>query len=351
MTTLLDPSGLSIATLGVSSGEAWDDHVRQHGGHLLQSWRWGEFKRRHGWDAERVFVAADGQLGMAQVLFRHVGPFSIGYIPRGPVVSASNAGIARNLFGAVDQTCQAKRALHLIVEPDGPLPYCGRFKTEGFVRGPEHFQPARTVHVPLADDEELLRRMHTKTRYSVRLAQRRGVRIARQEITDQAMSLFYGLLLDTSLRNAFGIHDVNYYSDFLRIFEGDAVLLFAFVDDRLAAGLIAAKFGQEAIYMYGASSTEHRAHGAAFLLQFEAMRWARAAGCLRYDLWGIPVLDPDKTAADSDRIAATRGEDGRGLYRFKVGFGGYTVTYPVTLERRYRPVLSFIARRRYGRHD
>jgi lipid II:glycine glycyltransferase (peptidoglycan interpeptide bridge formation enzyme) len=109
--------------------------------------------------------------------------------------------------------------------------------------------------------------------------------------------------------------------------------------------LIAARFGPEAIYMYGGSSTEHRAHGAAFFLQFEAMRWAREVGCTRYDLWGIPAEDPISTAERGGRVAGTRGDDWRGLYKFKIGFGGEVVSYPPTLERRYRPFLAYFARR------
>src|SRR5262249_2720685 len=131
---------------------------------------------------------------------------------------------------------------------------------------------------------------------------------------------FYELLTDTSQRNEFGIHEERYYADFLRTFGDDAVLLFALVDGVRAAGLIAAKFGNEAIYMYGGSSTQHRAHGAAFRLQFEVMRWAREAGCVRYDLWGIPAGDPPSTGEAGSRVATTRGDDWRGLYKFKVGF-------------------------------
>ena len=94
----------------------------------------------------------------------------------------------------------------------------------------------------------------------------------------------------------------------------------------VAAGLIAAKFNEEAIYMYGASSTEHRAHGGAFALQFEAMRWARDHGAVRYDLWGIPKVDPVSTSEDDmKRVAGTRGSDWRGLFKFKTGFGGEIV--------------------------
>jgi lipid II:glycine glycyltransferase (peptidoglycan interpeptide bridge formation enzyme) len=202
--------------------------------------------------------------------------------------------------------------------------------------------------VPLLTDDELLAQMHQKTRYSVRLAQRRGVVVDRAEFTPENIDLFYGLLMDTSERNEFGVHSRQYYADFLDIFGSDALMLIGKIDDNAGAGLVAARFGNEAIYMYGGSSTEHRAHGAAFLLQFEAMRWARGAGCTHYDLWGIPEDDPAPTIEHGDRISGTKGEDWRGLYRFKTGFGGEIVSYPPTLERRYRPILSRLVRSRYG---
>jgi len=67
---------------------------------------------------------------------------------------------------------------------------------------------------------------------------------------------------------------------------------------------------------------------------------------LRYDLWGIPKVDPVSTSEeDMQRIAGTRGSDWRGLFKFKTGFGGEVVTYPSTLERRYHRALAFAARR------
>jgi lipid II:glycine glycyltransferase (peptidoglycan interpeptide bridge formation enzyme) len=206
------------------------------------------------------------------------------------------------------------------------------------------------VKVPLLSDAELLAQMHQKTRYSVRLAERRGVELIRRDAAPDAVATFYDLLEDTSSRNEFGIHSRAYYADFLEIFEDDALLLFANVDGIPAAGLIAAKFNDEAIYMYGASSTEHRAHGGAFALQFEAMRWAREHGAVRYDLWGIPKEDPVTTSLDDHkRVAGTRGSDWRGLFKFKTGFGGEIVSYPPTLERRYQKALSLAARRFYDR--
>ncbi len=335
---------MTFGAIDLPTAEVWDEWISRLGGHLLQSWRWGEFKSAHGWTVVRVAVGPDRPAAMAQVLFRQRGPFEIAYIPRGPAHDGRSQEAMRELLRQIDEVCRRRRTLYLIVEPDRGMPFTGSIKQEGFVRGPEHIQPSRTVKVPLLDDDALLAQMHQKTRYSVRLAQRRGVMVETVEPDDGNILSFYELLLDTSARNDFGIHDQSYYSDFLRTFGRDSVLMFANVDGERAAGLIAARFGAEAIYMYGGSSSVHRAHGAAFFLQFEAMRWARLSGSTVYDLWGIPKEDQVAAIDPGEQIAGSKGDDWRGLYKFKVGFGGTIVTYPSTLERRYHPYLGFIAR-------
>jgi lipid II:glycine glycyltransferase (peptidoglycan interpeptide bridge formation enzyme) len=200
------------------------------------------------------------------------------------------------------------------------------------------------VKVPLLDDQALLEQMHPKNRYNIRLAQRRGVVVECGGGDTASLAAFYDLLCDTAQRNAFGIHGKAYYADFMRIFGERALMLFGLVDGTIAAGMIAARFGEEAIYMYSASSTAARANGAAFLLQYEAMRWARDYGCRRYDLWGIPE-DPRPEELKGGRMPATHGEDWRGLHNFKVRFGGEIVRYPASMERRYWPLLAVAARR------
>ena len=344
---MTEPASLENGTL-VSSPSLWDAALYALDGHLLQSWHWGEFKSRHGWDVERVATADETGRGMAQILIRRRGPFGTAYIPRGPALSPGAIPVGSQLFHLIDGICQRRRCLNVVIEPNQIMPFTGTFKEHGFVRGPSHFQPSRTVIVPLLNDDALLGQMHQKTRYSIRLAHRRGVEVRRTLVSDESVDTFYRLLRETSERNEFGIHGVDYYGDFLRTFGDSALLLFALVDNQAAAALISARFGRGAIYMYGASSTTHRAHGAAFALQFEAMRWAREHDCTTYDLWGIPDEDPATTQGNGDRVAATRGDDWRGLYKFKVGFGGDVVRLPPTLERRYRPVLSVAARRLYS---
>jgi lipid II:glycine glycyltransferase (peptidoglycan interpeptide bridge formation enzyme) len=333
-----------------ASRSEWDDLVLASGGHLLQTWRWGEFKSKFGWSVDRILVRGRSGHAMAQVLFRQKFGLSIGYIPRGPIVPDNDIEAIRNLAKALDKTARRRRALKVIVEPNLELPEAV-VNLQPLSVGPEHIQPSRTVKVDLRDDDGLLQQMHQKTRYNVRMAQRRGVIALRMKPTDEAVSVFYGLLQDTSSRNTFSIHDEAYYREFLRTFGDDAVLLFASVEDRPVAGVIAVSCGEEAIYMYGASSTQHRAHGAGFYVQFEAMRWARDRGCKRYDLWGIPDKDPESSAVDGGgRIAGTSSDDWRGLYEFKTRFGGQIIDYPAPLEKRYVPVLAALANRFQQRH-
>lgn len=328
------------------AADLWDERLKSLNGHLLQSWRWGAFKERHGWQAERILIEDTAGTAMAQVLYRSRMGMSIGYIPRGPAMAGNPEVLWNLLIDHIDDLARRHRAILTLIEPDGSLGLSGTFRQHRVVAGPAHLQPGRTVSIPLLDDDGILKQMHQKTRYNVRLADRRGVSIERHHVEPAAVDAFYNLMGDTAVRNEFNIHSREYYADFLDILGDDAVLLFArLAGGELAAVLVAAAFGNDGIYMYGASSTEHRADGAAFAMQFEAMKWARERGCTHYDLWGIPEQDPDSVKSDGDgAIAGTRGEDWRGLYRFKTGFGGEIVSYPPMVERRHVPVLPWLAR-------
>jgi peptidoglycan pentaglycine glycine transferase (the first glycine) len=302
--------------------EDWDGAIRALDGSWLQSWQWGEYRRGQGWQVERIRVDSRHGVGRAQVLFRRLGPVSIAHVPRGPLLAGDGPGVFAELVAGLDAVCRQHRAVNLIIEPDQPLPQPG--VDGGFTRWPRHFHPDRTVKVPLLADDALLAQMHHKTRYKIRLAQRRGVTVVQRAADDDAaFATFYRLLQDTAQRNGFPIHPPSYYADFLRVFENDAALLFAQVGGTAVATLITVRFGNEAIYVHGGSSSEHRTDGATFFLQYEAMRWARAHRCQRYDLWGIPT---------------------GGLQQFKIGFGGDVIAYAPPLERRYRPLLAWLAR-------
>jgi lipid II:glycine glycyltransferase (peptidoglycan interpeptide bridge formation enzyme) len=264
------------------------------------------------------------------------------------VHATDDAAVWDELWSVIDRWAKKHRVLTIIVEPDGEAPSAAP-RGIALTAGPEPIQPARTVKTLLRDDDGLMAQMHAKTRYNVRMAKRRDVQCRPADHSEDSVAVFYGLLQDTASRNAFAVHEAAYYREFLRLFDDDALLMFAEIEGRVAAGVIAVVFGGEAIYMYGASSTRDRANGAGFLIQYEAMRWARGRGATRYDMWGIPEYDPDSTVSESgDRLASSHGGDWRGIYEFKTRFGGDIVSYPRPIERLYHPLLTSLARRFYN---
>lgn len=321
----------------------WNVALQRMGGDLLQSFEWGAFKQRHGWSVSRVRIETSDGEGMAQVLIRQRGPFSVAYLPRGPAISGGPE-TAAGLLTAIDSVCARYRAALLVIEPRHPLPSAWVEQEMGFASGPRSFQTSRTVKVPLLDDASLLDQMRKDTRYNVSYARRRGVAVERASLEKDEIKVFHQLLQETSMRNGFGIHGYAYYDEFLREFGDHAILLFSRVEGEVSAALIAARCGEEGRSMYAASSTNQRGRGDTALLRFEAMRWARDQGCTQFDLGGIAPETSPRTGRENDKRSRL---DSRleGIHQFKTGFGGEVVAYPSTVSRGYRPVMAWIIRR------
>lgn len=334
----------SIRARHVSDRADWDAAISVLGGSVLQTWQWGEFKSLHGWEPVRIAVENRGKpVAAAQVLVRSIGPFTVLYAPRGPVVSdqTSPAELA-TLTLAIDDLALQRRSVVAFVEPDAPISGLTGQGQLGWQPSPIELQPSRTIKVPVSgSDDELLEAMKSKTRYNIRLAGRRGVSI--REASVDEIPEFYEILEETSSRDDFGIHSIEYYADMIDAFGEDAALLVAEFDGSIVAGAIILKHQNEAIYMFGASSRHAQRHMPTHLLQFEAMKWARKRGCERYDLWGIPPTDTPPDEASEDDINVRSGL--WGVYRFKQGFGGDISIYPGVHERVYQPGLVNLWRR------
>jgi len=187
--------------------------------------------------------------------------------------------------------------------------------SRGWQLSSEQIQFRNTILIDLTrEEDELLMAMKSKTRYNVRLAERRGVEVRLGGPTD--LPLFYEMYVETSSRDEFIIRPFAYYRHAWQAFiEANLAHLFIAEYEGLPlAGLILFRFGNKVWYMYGASRDLHRNMMPNHLLQWEAMRWAKAQGCTVYDMWGAPdVLD------ESDPMW--------GVYRFKEGFGGQFVRH------------------------
>jgi peptidoglycan pentaglycine glycine transferase (the first glycine) len=156
--------------------------------------------------------------------------------------------------------------------------------------------------------------MKQKTRYNIRLAERKGVVLRIGALED--LATLYKIYAETSVRDGFVIRDEGYYRTVWQTFmsseEPTCEPLIAEVEGGLVAAIVVFYFAGRAYYVYGMSRNAHREKMSAYLLQWEAMKRANAKGCNVYDLWGAPdVFD------GSDSMW--------GVYRFKEGFGGKVV--------------------------
>jgi len=293
----------------------WNLYLEEHpNGHILQSGEWGELKAAFGWQAIRV---VNGNAGV-QILLRSLPlGFTLAYLPK--PISLGNF----QLLGEVDALCRARSSIMLKVEPDiweldsGVNSMNAGSYLIGFQTSPHAIQPLRTILVNLrGTEEDILSRMKQKCRYNIRLAEKKGVIVrAWNDIVG-----FHNLMKMTGGRDGFGVHSIEYYKRAYELFHpsGKVEMLVAEFEGKPIAALMVFSRGKRAWYLYGASSDEERNRMPAYLLQWEAMRWAKSRGAEEYDLWGIP----DEEAATLETQFESRSDGLWGVYRFKRGFGG-----------------------------
>jgi len=345
------PVNSSLRLITIEQQHLWDAYISDcPSGHLLQSWGWGELKASAGWHPVRFALwdtQRDQMVAAAQVLRRtlHHIPLKAGhlaYIPKGPVFDWSSQDVSdliRTFFSLLHANLVHHGALTLQTEfaceletPENKL-LIHDLHTMNF-RRVQSIQPGRTIVLDLAPDEDtLLANMKEKWRYNIRLAGRKGVQIRVAE-TVEDVEKWYGLLQTTSIRDQFGIHTLEFYMRAWQIFtlREQARLLLAHHNGQLLAGIFVGLMSKQAVYLYGASSNEQRQLMPNYLLQWEAIRWAKQAGAATYDFWGIPDTDDQSEAM-------------AGVYRFKSGWGGSIVRFSGNYECIYHPLTMRLVRK------
>lgn len=279
------------------------------GHHVLQTWEWGQFKRRWGWTPRYLLSPAHD--AAALVLRRTISPLNLNllYVPKGPALDYANAATVDRVLGDLIEVARRERAIFIKIDPDLPAADQLILRDRGWRFSAEQIQFRNTMLIDLTPaEDQLLAAMKPKTRYNVRLAEKKGVVIRSGTLAD--LDLLYAMYAETAQRDGFIIRPLDYYRDVWGRFiqSGLGQPLLAQVDGDVVAGLILFHFADRAWYMYGMSRNVHRDKMPNYLLQWAAMRWAKARGCTRYDLWGAP---DELTEADSMW----------GVYKFKEGLG------------------------------
>ena len=350
--------------------------------HFLQTYEWGQVKAKYGWSPLHAVWTDDGKLSMledidhrslntdrclaaALILKRQIlrngfaARLSILYSPKGPLLDWTNGTLRSRVLNDLQSIARKQGAIFLKMDPDVVL---GRgipsreddlidrdghhlrseLKQRRWRSSSDQIQFKNTVLVDLTQsEEELLARMKQKTRYNIRLAERKGVTL--RVGTRKDFDMLYKMYAETSVRDGFVIRDEGYYQIVWQTFLANespsisnlqsptlaphasagvtthqlpslpsAEPLIAEVDHEPVAALFVFYFAGRAYYVYGMSRAAHREKMPTYLLQWEAMKRARTKGCTVYDLWGAPdVFD------ESDSMW--------GVYRFKEGLGGTVV--------------------------
>jgi len=338
--------------------------------HFLQTYEWGQVKAKYGWEPVYLVWDRDGKMrdiksgsdlsslafypsAAALVLKRKIlsagfaARLSVLYAPKGPLLDWANEPLRSRVLDDLQSFAKRQGAIFLKLDPDvqvatgvpaseenvinpqGQL-FISLLKRRGWQYSNDQIQFRNTVLIDLqASEEEMLTRMKQKTRYNIRLAEKKGVTLRVGTVGD--LPMLYRMYAETSVRDGFVIRDEGYYRTVWETFMGSTAStgnsqvpafkyfdfpscepIIAEVDHEPVAAIFVFYFAGRAYYVYGMSRNAHREKMPTYLLQWEAMKRAKAHGCTTYDLWGAPdVFDK------SDSMW--------GVYRFKEGLGGKVV--------------------------
>lgn len=289
---------------------AWNALVRRFAppfGGFLQSWEWGEFQSSLGREVTRLHEERDGKTMLAQVVTLPL-PFRAEYasVSKGPLGDMPKSTVTKVLREAFPD------AAFVRYEPS----------RDGARLQVKEAQPATTSRVDLTRGwDTVLVEMKQKTRYNVRLAEKKGVTVRLTGV--ECFDDFVRLLEQTAVRDAFSLHPNDYYQSMLEHLQsGELRVFLAFADyqGRPIAASLMLDWHDERIYLHGASSNLHRNVMAPYMLHAFLMQEAMEKGLKVYDFWGVAP------------IGSSESHPWFGVTRFKLGFGGETVRMPGTFD-------------------
>jgi lipid II:glycine glycyltransferase (peptidoglycan interpeptide bridge formation enzyme) len=329
--------------------------------HFLQTYEWGQVKAKYGWIPYYAVWTDDGKFHNSQtadnwslntghcvaaclILKKQIlnrgfaARLSILYAPKGPLLDWDNVPLRNRVLNDLQVFAKKQGAIFLKIDPDIVLgrgvpnsegevkenngqAASAELSRRGWVYSSDQIQFRNTVLIDLsATEEEMLARMKPKTRYNIRLSEKKGISVRVGTVDD--LPMLYKMYAETSIRDGFVIRDENYYMTVWKLFMSNlerltfnvpfCIPLIAEAENEPVAAIFLFMFAGRAYYVYGMSRNLHREKMPTYLLQWEAMKRAKVSGCDAYDLWGAP-----ETFDESDSMW--------GVYRFKEGLGGEVV--------------------------
>ena len=302
--------------------------------HFMQSSLWANIKKENGWKPHYLVWQKNEEIifAGAMVLERKISFFrficlKIHYVPKGPLFISTNEGDLNQVLSDLTSFSRQNKGIFIKIDPDlifdteGEISDTGfklnintkykeKIKSQSWIEASEQIQFKNTIIIPLdKPSDQILMGMKQKTRYNIRLSEKKGVKVRIGEKAD--LENLYHLYAETAIRDNFVIRSQEYYlnvwSQFME--AGYCEPIIAEFEGEILAAVIIYFFAGKAYYIYGMSSEKRRNLMATYLLQWKAILRAKEKNCKYYDLWGAP-----EEISESDRMW--------GVYKFKIGFGG-----------------------------
>ena len=315
--------------------EAYNQRVT----HPLQSFVWGEFREKTGIKVIRQGIDTNNKLIDGFQLTIHKiphTPWNIGYLPKGSMPTGEIIKTLKRI-GKEENCVFIQLEPNVIRTPDTKYEILNTY----CIPSAHPLFTKYTMVLDLRQSEgDLLKRMHNKTRYNIRVAEKHGVTV-REDNTDSAFKRYLELTRETTGRQGFFAHTERYHRLMWETLrpnntQGEtkntnnqltAHLLTATYNEKILVTWIVFVFHDTLYYPYGASSSDNREVMASTAMMWETIRWGKKNGLTKFDMWGALGLDPDPK------------DPWYGFHRFKQGFGPELVEFIGSYDLVIHPTL------------
>lgn len=290
--------------------------------HPLQTFEWGQFRKKTGLEVYRRGEIANNKINNAYQITVHKTPnfpYLIGYFPKGDLPS-------KEIIEDLEEVGKENNISFIQLEPN-ILKDSSPKINDGLKKS---FHPLFTKYTFILDltrtEDELLKNMHQKTRYNIRLSEKKGVKVEIDN-SKKAFENYLKLTKETTKRQKFYAHDETYHKLLWETVGNkentafdpgklQANLLTAKLNKKILVAYILFTFKDKLYYPYGASSDEHREVMASPAAMWGAVLYGKSLGLKTFDLWGAANVPDPKPSNEY-----------YGFHRFKQGFGAELVEF------------------------
>ena len=286
--------------------------------HPLQTWQWGEARKKTGVEVLRL---SDGN-NVFQLTIHSLHPtdLKIGYLPRSVFPS-------KNVLDFLIDYCKKNKIIFIKIEPNVEKSKL-QVTSYKLQSSPHPLFPSWTQVLDLnKTEDELLKSFHSKTRYNIRLAEKKGV-VIKEMSNKEGFEIFSKLYFETCKRQKYFGHSPKYHKIVWENMKKDlAHILIAFYNDIPLASYELFYFKNVFYYPYGGTSLEYRNLMPSNLLMWETIKLGKKLGAKKFDMWGS--LGPNYEQSN----------DWAGFTRFKEGYSTKFVEFVGSYDLVINPIL------------